>query len=204
MPIHPFLFYTQAYNIVFASCWCVYFGSMRKRERLVVGGSKERCKLHGISFSFNPLYLVLIPVVSGRRPETKETVCERQTDLGRWTPVERLWWFRWWGLVDSWMRPVFPPLQFPGTPRAGSCGNCWRWHHDTGAVLRGRKSFQLRWVILLLQTWRQQEPGGVEPVSTLWVQQLTDGHLDRSEALLSAPQKWLWRPIREANLHQSG
>lgn len=48
-------------------------------------GSEERCKLYGISSSFNLLYLVLIPVVSGRGPETKETVCERQTDIVRWT-----------------------------------------------------------------------------------------------------------------------
>lgn len=55
---------------------------MRKRERFVVGGVRKST-LYGISSSFNPLYLVLIPMVRGRGPETEETgyVRDRHCDV---------------------------------------------------------------------------------------------------------------------------
>lgn len=125
MPVHPFLFYTHAYNIVFASCWCIYFGSMRKRERFVVGGSKERCKLHGISFSFNPLYLVLTPVVRGRRPETKETVCERQTLGGgpQWNGFGGLGDEVWWTVERGHWFHLCSSLALRGLEAVGTAGD---------------------------------------------------------------------------------
>lgn len=134
---------------------CVFWKYEEEGE-ICSRGSEERCELYGISSSFNLLYLVLIPVVSGRGPETKETVCERQTDIVRWTPLERLWVMRF--CVQSGRRPLVPPLQFSGTPRTGSSGNCRRSRHETGVVMRGRKSLKLRRVTRLQQTQSQQGP----------------------------------------------
>lgn len=48
----------------------------------MVGGVRKST-LYGISSSFNPLYLVLIPMVRGRGPETEETgyVRDRHCDV---------------------------------------------------------------------------------------------------------------------------
>lgn len=125
-------------------------------------GSKERCKLYGISSSFNPLYLVLIPMVRGRGPETEETICERQIDIMRGEPQwkgfgcasDEAWCSQERGHWSHFCSSL-------ALPRAGSCGNCKRSCHDSGVVIRGRKG-------LLQQTWRQQESRaeGVEQVNT--------------------------------------
>lgn len=120
-----------------------------------------------------------------------------------WAPTERPWGLRWGGWAQSQggqipLVPLVLLLLCCGTPRA----KISRSHCDPGVVVRSRTSLKLCWVALLSQTWSsrnwsrrsrtRQHLVGI--AASRWA-------LGRSEALLWASQKCLWRKFRDANFH---
>lgn len=61
------------------------------------------------------------------------------------------------GEVWCQIRPLVSCLQCSGTRRTRSCGNCGWSRHDSGAIVRDRKSLKLYWVTLLQHTQRKEE-----------------------------------------------